>query len=167
VHFLSFWALPAVAAAALALTWPDGDAGLFRLLWVVPAALVVWTLIEYVFHRFVFHLGSDKFHYAHHDAPTDRTFLLVRFPYVAAVSLALVALLMLLTGDAFTTTGFMCGIWAGFLMYEFVHYSVHLSSKHGRWMSGRRRVHFDHHFRNPKRHFGVTTSLWDFVFRTF
>jgi sterol desaturase/sphingolipid hydroxylase (fatty acid hydroxylase superfamily) len=57
----------------------------------------------------------------------------------------------------------MCGVLAGYLAYEFVHYGVHTLSGGLVWW---RRNHFHHHFQEPGRVFGVTSPIWDYVFGT-
>ena len=60
----------------------------------------------------------------------------------------------------------MTGIWFGFLYYEYVHYRVHITAGNAGLLARQRRTHFHHHFANPEQCFGVTTPLWDYVFRT-
>jgi len=60
----------------------------------------------------------------------------------------------------------MVGIWIGFLYYETVHYRVHVGDANRGWIARQRRMHFHHHFRNSKQSFGVTTPIWDYIFKT-
>lgn len=131
--------------------------------------IVFWTLLEYVLHRFVFHrfrgiLGS--FHHEHHRAPRNLQYLFVRLPFSIGSSMLLIAVIWGLTGNIVQTLQGMSGIWAGYLYYESVHYRVHFSPADGGWIGRQRRAHFRHHFHNSRKWFGVTTPLWDYVFRT-
>jgi sterol desaturase/sphingolipid hydroxylase (fatty acid hydroxylase superfamily) len=131
--------------------------------------IVLWTLLEYLLHRFVFHrfrgiVGS--FHHEHHGAPRDAKYLFVRPPYSIGISALFVALIWWMTGDIAQTLKLMAGIWLGYLYYESVHYRVHFSPADGGWIGRQRRAHFRHHFHNSRKCFGVTTPLWDYVFRT-
>ena len=131
--------------------------------------IVFWTLLEYVLHRFVFHrfrgiLGS--FHHEHHRAPRNLQYLFVRIPFSIASSVLLIAVIWGLNGNIVQSLQAMAGIWAGYLYYESVHYRVHFSPADGGWIGRQRRAHFRHHFHNSRKWFGVTTPLWDYVFRT-
>lgn len=175
-QFQCFWMLPLIAITALAIGYGyEREAAIGELLWLIPAGVLAWTLIEYMLHRFVFHLGIsnpriralvDSFHHEHHVHPRDVAYLFVRPGYAIAVSLLLAGVLVALTDNLFRTAGLISGIWTGFLWYESVHYRVHLTAANGGWIGHRRRAHFQHHFHSSKRRFGVTTSLWDHVFRT-
>lgn len=54
----------------------------------------------------------------------------------------------------------------GYLCYDYTHYAVHhfdLQSSVGRYL---KRHHMQRHFRDPNRNFGVSSPLWDWVFRS-
>ena len=134
-----------------------------------PFGVFLWTPIEYLLHRFVFHrfrgiVGS--FHHEHHAEPRNLKYLVVRPAYAVGVSALLVTGAWSLTGNFAQTACLMSGIWAGYVYYESVHYRVHFSSAAGGLIGLQRRAHFRHHFYNSKQCFGVTTPLWDYVFRT-
>ena len=148
-----------------------------ELFWLFLLGLFSWTLLEYGLHRFVFHvrfgLRNPKTadfingsHLNHHAAPRDPDKLLVRPGYGLTVSAILFGLAYLLSHSFFTASGIMAGIWAGFIYYEAVHYRVHLTTAPSGFIARQRRAHFYHHFTNQKRCFGVTSPLWDYVFRT-
>jgi sterol desaturase/sphingolipid hydroxylase (fatty acid hydroxylase superfamily) len=147
------------------------------LLWLFPIGILAWTLLEYGLHRFVFHVRFEirnpklrefvnASHVVHHSAPRDPDKLLVQPSYGLLVSALLFAILYFLTGSVFSTVGILTGIWAGFLYYEAVHYRVHLTAAPSGFIAAQRRAHFYHHFTNRKRCFGVTSPLWDYIFRT-
>ena len=131
--------------------------------------IVLWTLLEYLLHRFVFHrfrgiVGS--FHHEHHGTPRNLQYLFVRPVFSIGVSVIMVGAIWALTGSIVQTLQFMAGIWLGYAYYESVHYRVHFSPADGGWIGRQRRAHFRHHFYNSRKNFGVTTPLWDYVFRT-
>ena len=70
-----------------------------------------------------------------------------------------------LTGSVMTSAGIAVGVWAGFLYYEWVHYRVHTSGS-TLGLKHHRSRHFNHHFVDDTKSFGVTSPLWDFVFGT-
>src|SRR6185503_15720907 len=103
--------------------------------------ILIWTLLEYLLHRFVFHRFRGivgAFHHEHHGAPRNLTFLFVRPQFSIGVSLLLIAALWAVTRDIAWTMEFMAGIWAGYLYYESVHYRIHFSPADGGWI-GRQR----------------------------
>jgi len=53
-----------------------------------------------------------------------------------------------------------------YLYYEWLHWASHKvapTTAYGRWV---RKNHFAHHFNSPKHNHGVTSGIWDVVFRT-
>lgn len=172
VRFRSFWIFPCVAIALLYLTGP-GDKRYLPLLFSI--GLLLWTLIEYLFHRFVLHVEfrsplvnkvANASHLGHHKAPRDGSQILVHPSFGIVISAILFGLFFVITGDPFRAAGLMTGIWAGFLYYEMVHYRVHMSLKSSPVLQQQRRAHFYHHFSDSSRCFGVTSPLWDYVFGT-
>jgi sterol desaturase/sphingolipid hydroxylase (fatty acid hydroxylase superfamily) len=175
VRFRSFWLLPLLSAELLLATYRGGESTLFSLGVSLIAGLLAWTLLEYVFHRFILHatirnplLRSfvNESHLRHHLAPRDPDQILVKPLFALAVSAVIYAIILLISRNPFVSSGIMVGIWAGFLYYEAVHYRVHMSLTHSRLLQQQRRAHFYHHFSNSRQCFGVTSPLWDYVFGT-
>ena len=177
-RFRSFWMFPLIAVVLLYFTSraePEADSG--DLLWLVPLGVLIWTLLEYVLHRFIFHIQTplrnpqlravfNASHLGHHASPRDRGKVLVHTKFALTISAALYAVVYAVTRHSFSAAGVMAGIWAGFLYYEAVHYRVHFSLSGSGFVARQRRTHFYHHFTNNKRCFGVTSPIWDYVFRT-
>lgn len=178
VRFRSFWIFPLLAIGLLSLTFRSEPGNRIRsLIWLIPVGILAWTLLEYGLHRFIFHIRAEirnpklreivnASHWSHHAAPRDPNKILVHPLYGLVVSVVLFGALYVLTANPFFAAGLMTGIWAGFLYYESVHYRVHMSTS-GSWLvAHQRHAHFLHHFTNHERCFGVTSPLWDYVFRT-
>jgi len=134
---------------------------------VVLFALLVYTLYEYLTHRFVFHGPRAprvfrEGHASHHRAPEAR----VAMPFFTSILLApfLLGLAMAALGPARGAlfTG-VCGL--GYVMYGGVHHLLHTPAVRLAPVLRLRAVHEVHHAR-PGCNFGVTTPLWDFVFGT-
>jgi sterol desaturase/sphingolipid hydroxylase (fatty acid hydroxylase superfamily) len=132
---------------------------------VVAAALVVYTLIEYVSHRFAFHGRVRVFrdgHAKHHAAPTAR----LAMPFFVPLGPALVV-----TGLASAVLGLglgalFAGVAAfGYFAYSTLHHLVHTPSVQFPPVPWLRAVHEVHHER-PRRNYGVTTPLWDVLLGT-
>jgi sterol desaturase/sphingolipid hydroxylase (fatty acid hydroxylase superfamily) len=175
VRFRSFWIFPLLGSLLMYFT--SRSARWSSLWWLVPVGILIWTLLEYALHRFVFHVQIpirnprlreivNSSHLTHHALPRDPSKVLVHPSYGAIISLILYGLLFALLGSAFSAAGVMTGIWLGFLYYESVHYRVHFSLSPSGFIALQRRTHFYHHFTNNKRCFGVTSPLWDYVFGT-
>ena len=177
-RFRSFWVFPLFAVFLLNFTFraePQSRWG--DLVWLFPLGLLVWSLLEYGLHRFVFHIRFEvrnpkiretvnASHLSHHAAPRDPDKLLVHTSYGFVVSALLFGMAYIVFGNLFSASGLLTGVWAGFLYYEAVHYRVHLTTSATGLLGSQRRAHFYHHFTNNKRCFGVTSPLWDYVFRT-
>lgn len=136
------------------------------------SGLFTWTFMEYILHRFVFHIDDyfpklKRLHYmlhgVHHDHPRDRERLFMPPVPGTIISGILLGFWFLLLGkNAFA---FMSGITAGYLMYSYIHYSVHTKPVYHPlrklW-----KHHALHHYKYPEKAYGVSSPLWDFIFRT-
>jgi dihydroceramide fatty acyl 2-hydroxylase len=134
-----------------------------------------WTLLEYVLHRYVFHFkpnpkselqrdASWLIHGIHHDYPWDRD-RLVMPPTVTALIAVAVWFLFKFLGRA--EHAWMAGLVGGYVWYDLTHYYLHHAApttRFGKWL---RRYHLVHHFQTPDVRYGITTPLWDHVFRTY
>jgi sterol desaturase/sphingolipid hydroxylase (fatty acid hydroxylase superfamily) len=138
------------------------------------AGLFIWTFTEYSLHRFLFHMHPKSewgkkihwtFHGVHHDYPSDP----LRLVMVPSVSLPLSALFYILfralLGPAWSTA-FMPGFLAGYLFYDITHYAVHHFPVKGKVFGRLREYHMKHHFKTEDLGYGVSSPLWDYVFRT-
>ncbi len=141
-------------------------------LWL--GGLVLWTLVEYLLHRFFFHTrpkgpAAIRLHFLahgiHHLDPFDGTRLV--FPPVAGAMIAAVLFLLM---DLVLPTGAACALMAGLLTGYLVYDMSHYVSHHGRirdpWFRFLHRYHAAHHHRDPDALYGVSSPLWDLVFRT-
>jgi dihydroceramide fatty acyl 2-hydroxylase len=144
------------------------------------AGLLIWSLAEYLLHRFVFHRIAPTpagrrlyfvLHGVHHDFPSDGSRLVmplgVSIPMGVAVYLLLRAVLGLAFGvsTAHVEAVFM-GFGAGYLAYDGIHYATHhfrMTSPIGRWL---KRYHMVHHHTGENARWGVSSPLWDWVFGT-
>ena len=143
--------------------------------WVLEVAggLALWTLLEYLFHRFLFHivpsspwLVERQQHLQHHRTPLEPAYFVVPLSLSFPIAFGTWGLLRLALGSwdraALVTTGLILG----YVAYELVHYSVHQRTGGGRLLRFWRRHHFYHHYKDDHRCYGFTTPLWDLVFGT-
>jgi sterol desaturase/sphingolipid hydroxylase (fatty acid hydroxylase superfamily) len=136
--------------------------------------LVIWTLTEYVMHRFVFHFKpfgpiSERviflFHGIHHDDPEDGTRLVM--PPVPGILLAvlLYSTFRFLLGTPWVEP-FFAFFLIGYLCYDYIHYSVHHFTPRTSVGKFIKQYHMLHHFASPEARWGVSSPLWDYVFGT-
>ena len=136
--------------------------------------LLLWTLVEYLLHRFFFHSVprgpfAIKVHFLahgiHHFDPFDGTRLV--FPPLAGFGIAAVLYglcdLLMPSGAA---CALMAGLLSGYLLYDMSHYVSHHGRIRDPWFRFLHRYHAAHHHRDPDARFGVSNPLWDLVFRT-
>lgn len=137
------------------------------------AGLLTWTLVEYAAHRYIFHMSTHTsirkkiqytFHGVHHDYPKDKDRLAM--PPLVSVTIATVLLFLfrIFMGDM--TFAFLPGFLMGYSGYLFVHYITHAypppkNAFKVLWVN-----HGIHHYKAPDKAFGVSSPLWDYIFRT-
>jgi hypothetical protein len=128
--------------------------------------LAGWTLIEYLIHRFIMHAMQpfSGWHQQHHQHPTA----LISTPTVVSFSLiaVLVYLPALLAFGWWRACALTLGVVLGYFTYGIAHHAAHNWNFSNRWFKHHKRVHALHHHLQPPGSFGVTTSLWDHVFRS-
>ncbi len=143
-------------------------AGLFA------AGFLSWTAAEYFLHRFVFHYHPTSdlgkrihflVHGVHHDYPHDSKRLVM--PPAISVPLAFIFYygFIYLMGETMTAP-FFAGFVLGYLCYDMLHYAVHHANWDNKWFMEIKAHHLKHHFKDPERGFGVSSTLWDKIIGT-
>jgi cyclopropane-fatty-acyl-phospholipid synthase len=174
----ALYALLCLALAATLLTASPQGNGSTLSLWVL-GGVALWSLLEYLLHRFVLHgvAPFSRWHHLHHQHPTA----LIASP--SALSLSLFLLLASLPAwwllGGWAALALTLGLLAGYLVYGLTHHATHHSVpawiRHNAWMSERRVRHAIHHAAHHIKargesckpcHFGVSNSFWDSVFGT-
>lgn len=134
---------------------------------------VLFTLVEYLVHRYTFHMEANTpkkerlqyvLHGAHHDYPKDKTRLAM--PPIVSVILASIffGVYRLILGDA--GIPFTAGFVSGYATYLCVHYSVHAFPPPNNFLRHLWIHHALHHYQQPNAAYGVSSPLWDRIFRT-
>lgn len=146
---------------------------------------VAWSASEYAIHRFLGHgpkrsepkglLGRlsprglayefNREHLAHH---SDPTYFAPTSHKVAAAGIAISSVTAALAPFVGLrgAGAFALGFTAAYGSYELLHRRIHThpaTGPYGRWA---RRHHLAHHYRTPRENHGVTSDVWDRVFRT-
>jgi len=145
-------------------------AGTFAFLFF--AGLAVWSLFEYLFHRYVFHFTprgriqeriSFLFHGVHHQYPNDKKRLVMPIALSLSIGIILFALSKPLFGD--WVWAYAAGFAVGYLAYDMTHYSIHhFRHPQAKWFKSLWKSHLDHHYRDSSKGYGVSSSIWDRVF---
>lgn len=147
---------------------------LLSIAWLFFSGILLWTFTEYFLHRVVFHWDAKSawgkyfvflFHGLHHDDPQDPTRLVM--PPVPAI--LIVSLLWILFSAIFPDRyidAIMASFLIGYLCYDYIHYATHhfaMTSSLGKYL---RKYHLQHHYSGEKSKYGVSSPLWDYVFKT-
>jgi sterol desaturase/sphingolipid hydroxylase (fatty acid hydroxylase superfamily) len=166
--FIFVPAIGALTAWGLQRTTVAGAVGLALL------GYALWTLFEYWLHRIVFHFEPQEgfgarlhwiIHGVHHDHPNDPLRLVMPPSVSMPLGAVVFGILYLLLGARYAP-GLGAGFFAGYLIYDMLHYYLH--HRHPKTRVGRllRERHMRHHFQDDTRGFGISAPYWDEVFRT-
>jgi hypothetical protein len=146
---------------------------LISLLWFLPG-LVVWILLEYSLHRFVFHFKTRNLwlrklvysvHGVHHANPQDKNKFYVPLVPSLLITLLLFYCLGWVMGDSIYA--FLAGILFMHQIYNQVHLWIHSGhATRSIYLQMMREHHLQHHTTHGKRYFGVTTKIADYFFKT-
>ncbi|NOT77642.1 MAG: fatty acid hydroxylase [Bacteriovoracaceae bacterium] len=147
---------------------------IFELILLSFGGLLLWTITEYILHRYIFHWDAKSragkyfvflFHGLHHDDPQDPTRLVMPpVPAVIIVSLLWV-IFSFIFPDKFLDI-IMAYFLIGYLCYDYIHYATHhfaMTSPIGKYL---RKYHLQHHYSGEKSKYGVSSPLWDIIFKT-
>jgi len=145
-----------------------------RIFLLLVLGILVWTLTEYLLHRFVFHYNPKSefgtklhfiFHGVHHDYPSDSRRLVM--PPSVSIPLAVLFyfLFKAILGINFVAP-FFVGFITGYLFYDMTHYAVHHFNIHNRFWLALKKHHMRHHYQDAEKGFGVSSPMWDYIVGT-
>lgn len=145
---------------------------ILQLIIVFLGGILLWTLFEYMMHRFVFHYVTENpklekivytMHGVHHEYPRDRERLFM--PPVPSLIIASLIFFIMFSITGWYASALFPGFLLGYLLYGSMHYAIHAfhppKSLRALW-----RNHHLHHYKYPDQGFGVSSVIWDHVFRT-
>ena len=144
---------------------------------LVALGLFAWTLLEYGFHRFLFHM--EKFlpshqmaysvhfllHGVHHFLPMDRMRLVMPPFLFAVLSSGPYILLRFLLGQKYLNPLFSGALMA-YIGYDMCHYFFHHGTSKFEVINLMKSHHMTHHYKDSNKGYGVTSILWDIAFKT-
>ncbi|KAJ5578549.1 uncharacterized protein N7459_007513 [Penicillium hispanicum] len=168
--------LPPVAYGTMVGAAGLGDVSVAAAYWI--GGVCLWTLIEYLMHRFLFHV--DKWlpdnrvgltlhfllHGIHHYLPMDK-YRLVMPP---SLFIILAAPFWKLAHTVFFYNWYaavqvFCGGVFGYICYDLTHYFLHHRNL-PLYYKELKKYHLQHHYADFENGFGVTSRFWDRVFGT-
>jgi 4-hydroxysphinganine ceramide fatty acyl 2-hydroxylase len=160
-----------VVGCMLYLSFWQRNLSIFTVAGLFVIGLLIWTLVEYIIHRYVFHYRSasrwaQRLHFivhgSHHDYPNDVTRISTPPSISIPIAVLFYVICTLILGR-FAPPVF-AGLGIGYIFYETIHYaSHHFPMKRGvwRWL---KQNHLQHHYQDDHFGYGVSTPLWDHVF---
>jgi sterol desaturase/sphingolipid hydroxylase (fatty acid hydroxylase superfamily) len=151
--------------------------------WFIPVGIFIglflWTISEYLLHRFLFHFKPRTprqerlaflFHGVHHAQPQEKSRLVM--PIALSIPLAAVFYFafVLIIGRLFASPDWVgplfTGFLVGYLIYDLTHYATHHFPMRSGYAKYIKRYHMQHHYKTPNARFGVSSPIWDYVFKT-
>lgn len=136
------------------------------------AGAFTWSLMEYCIHRWAGHdrrLRGNLFEKEHTRHHSRGNYFAASWKKASAAALLMAIVIypsMLIAGTA-AGIAYAGGLAAFYLYYEILHRREHTHEGVGPYARWARRHHFYHHFGDPSMNHGVTSPIWDIVFRTY
>ena len=136
------------------------------------SGMLTWSLFEYIAHRFLFHYEAKTtrakrlvyiMHGIHHEYPRDKGRLFM--PVIPSITLATIIFLTMRLALGWNSLGFFPGFLFGYLMYGSMHYALHAFAP-PKFLKAFWRNHALHHYGEPDKAYGVSSGLWDIIFKT-
>lgn len=141
---------------------------------VFVLGLFVFTFVEYVLHRFVYHSGPNYLdpqywqytaHGVHHVFSKDKDRLAMPLPLAILLSTLFFFFFKLILGKWVWI--FFPGFSMGYTLYLYIHYLVHSVKPPKNFLRYLWHHHLKHHVdKHDHTAFGVSSPLWDWVFGT-
>lgn len=134
---------------------------------------LLFSLLEYIAHRFLFHMDTDTpakakiqytFHGNHHEYPKDKERLAMPPILSVFISSLLFFMFKLIFGQF--VFGILAGVLFGYAMYLLVHYAVHAYAPPKNFLKTLWIHHSIHHYKDPSVAYGVSSPLWDYMLGT-
>jgi sterol desaturase/sphingolipid hydroxylase (fatty acid hydroxylase superfamily) len=169
------WPIAIYGPGGAALLWYTArvGSGPLAITGTYAAGLLIWTLVEYLMHRFSFHHAPRTrlevaiaylVHGVHHAYPDDSRRWVMPLVVTLPIIAALTAIAHAAGGAA--ALPLVAGFVHGYLAYDTLHHTIHRGTNRSRAVRWLRKHHMQHHYATPDKRFGVSSPLWDLIFRT-
>jgi len=136
-------------------------------------AFLLWTWVEYLAHKHLFHMLPDTklkaklqytFHGVHHEFPRDKTRIAMPPAASLIILTALFFFFKLFIGNY--VYAFLPGFVMGYSAYLFVHYMIHAMRPPKNFLNILWIHHSIHHYKDDTVAFGVSSPFWDYILCT-
>ncbi|MEP6603026.1 MAG: sterol desaturase family protein [Spartobacteria bacterium] len=100
----------------------------------------------------------------HHDYPNDASRLVMPPSVSVPLAVGFFGFFVLIFAGA--APAVWAGLICGYLAYDMIHYATHhfsMKNPLGAWL---KQYHPRHHYKDDHSGYGVSTPIWDYVFRT-
>lgn len=165
-YYLDFFLVPVATLLLCVIALQNLSA--YRSLQCLLVGMVIWSLAEYIIHRYIFHdiPVFRPMHDIHHNLPKS---------YVGVASWGTFtgfgifwSLIFTVSQSIAVASAVVAGIFLGYMFYITIHDRMHHGNRKnfGKYMSFMYKHHASHH-RGGEANFGVTSPIWDYIFRTF
>jgi sterol desaturase/sphingolipid hydroxylase (fatty acid hydroxylase superfamily) len=129
--------------------------------WKIILGVLIWSFAEYGVHRFLFHKHFRRDHWAHH--VNAKAYI-----GISGIHVGVGYAVLLLPAWWLKLQSIYAGFMLGYLSYMTLHFAMHRpQSRLYRFIGSLVRNHEMHHLKGIEKNFGVTSPLWDLVFRTY
>ena len=144
-----------------------------HVLWLFPLGVLLFTLVEYSIHRFVFHFNAKTerqlelqyhMHGVHHEFPRDKSRLVMPMAMSLIISSGFFFLFITLS-EYYGLIAFS-GFSAGYSSYLLIHYAVHALKPPKNFLRYYWKHHSKHHYSSVNTAFSVSFPPWDYLFGT-
>ncbi|OAE23832.1 hypothetical protein AXG93_369s1260 [Marchantia polymorpha subsp. ruderalis] len=181
VHFFTrthWWVIPLIwvpVALAMEVLAVKNGVTYTQLPVLMIVGAMIWTFLEYMLHRFLFHMKTSSFwgntfHYVihgfHHKHPMDGA----RLVFPPAFTSVICTIIWVALGQWFAPYPIKLALYGGALLtyvaYDLTHYFLHFGTAFSDQTRKMKRYHLNHHFKDQTNGYGITTTTWDKVFKT-
>jgi 4-hydroxysphinganine ceramide fatty acyl 2-hydroxylase len=169
---ISMWLTLSVFLGWYAFTHTDMGAPMIATLFIT--GLLVFSLFEYVLHRYLYHITPTSenraklqytLHGVHHEYPKDKTRLAMPPTVAIFMAAGFFGLFFVMMGEA--AYAFFPGFLVGYSGYLSVHFIIHAYTPPKNFFKHLWINHSIHHYKNEESNYGVSSPMWDYVFKSF
>lgn len=140
---------------------------------ILVCGVFLWSLFEYLNHRFIFHYEPKSdwgkrlhfiIHGVHHDYPNDAKRLVM--PPSISIPVAFVTYFSFNFLVGKFANSLFAGFVLGYIYYDTLHFAIHhfpMKRSIWKWL---KHYHLRHHYDDKHIGYGISTPIWDYVFRT-
>jgi dihydroceramide fatty acyl 2-hydroxylase len=134
-----------------------------------------WAFVEYMLHKYVFHMKSKTFltnalhflvHGYHHLLPMDHLRLVFPPTFGSIIGVAIYGSLRLCFPLPVAQAQF-AGMIIGYVFYDCTHYFVHHKQMNIPFFREMKKHHLYHHYNNHESNYGISMKLYDYLFGTY